>query len=228
MSELVMMPKLGFDMATGVLVNWVKNVGDTVTKGEILVEVETDKATVEVEAYASGILKGIFAEEGTIVPVGALIGVIASEDEQIDLDALQEQANQSLGDDDYQPSNTPVETQDEVATAATEIGSGPDTFVRVSPVAQRMAAEHGIDVRQIKGSGSLGRIVKRDIENYMADTSDDSVPARAVCPPARGVREEWNAPAPSRAPRAREVVAACGPSHASADGARRRARDRPS
>jgi pyruvate dehydrogenase E2 component (dihydrolipoamide acetyltransferase) len=88
MSELVMMPKLGFDMASGTLVNWVKDIGDAVNKGDILVEVETDKATVEVEAFASGILKGIFAEEGAIVPVGALIGVIASEDEQVDLDAL--------------------------------------------------------------------------------------------------------------------------------------------
>jgi pyruvate dehydrogenase E2 component (dihydrolipoamide acetyltransferase) len=180
MSELVMMPKLGFDMASGTLVNWVKDIGDAVNKGDILVEVETDKATVEVEAFASGILKGIFAEEGAIVLVGALIGVIASEDEQVDLDALQKQANQLLDADEYQPSSEATEIKEELAVPATETGSDQDSFLRISPVAQRMAAEHGIDVRKLQGSGRLGRIVKRDIEKYLATTSEEVVPAKVA------------------------------------------------
>src|SRR3990172_91791 len=88
MPELVPMPKLGFDMAEGTLVRKVKKEGEAVTKGEVLAEIETDKATVEVEAPASGVVKGWFVEEGQPVPVGALMAVIAAPDEAVDLEKL--------------------------------------------------------------------------------------------------------------------------------------------
>jgi pyruvate dehydrogenase E2 component (dihydrolipoamide acetyltransferase) len=88
MPELVPMPKLGFDMAEGTLVRKVKQDGESVNKGEVLAEIETDKATVEVEAPASGVLKGWVVEEGQPVPVGALMAVIGAADEQVDLAAL--------------------------------------------------------------------------------------------------------------------------------------------
>ena len=92
MSELITLPKLGFDMAEGTLVRWLKQVGDQVKKGDVLLEVETDKATVEVEALASGLLRGTFAEAGSVLPVGTLIGVIAGAEEKVDLDTLRAQA----------------------------------------------------------------------------------------------------------------------------------------
>src|SRR5215207_9030725 len=88
MPEMVPMPKLGFDMAEGTLVRKVKKDGETVNKGEVLAEIETDKATVEVESPASGVIKGWMVEEGQPVPVGALMAVIGGADEQVDLNAL--------------------------------------------------------------------------------------------------------------------------------------------
>jgi len=78
MPEPITMPKLGFDMAEGKLIRWVKKQGETVKKGEVLAEVETDKATVEVESFFNGILTATFAEEGSFQQVGTLIGVIAA------------------------------------------------------------------------------------------------------------------------------------------------------
>src|SRR5512136_1962216 len=92
MPELVYMPKLGFDMAEGTLVTKVKKDGDQVAKGDVLAEIETDKATVEVESPASGVVKGWMVEEGQAVPVGALMAVIAAADEAVDLAALQQTA----------------------------------------------------------------------------------------------------------------------------------------
>src|SRR5205085_483986 len=85
---LVPMPKLGFDMAEGTLVRKVKKEGEAIKKGEVLAEIETDKATVEVESPASGVIKGWVVEEGKPVPVGALMAVIGAPDEVVDMKAL--------------------------------------------------------------------------------------------------------------------------------------------
>src|SRR5512134_2737228 len=84
MAETISMPKLGFDMAEGTLVRWVKNEGENVNKGDVLAEIETDKATVEVESSASGVVRKLLVEEGSIVPVGDPIAVVGSADEKID------------------------------------------------------------------------------------------------------------------------------------------------
>src|SRR5512142_1934498 len=83
MAETISMPKLGFDMAEGTLVRWVKNEGENVNKGDVLAEIETDKATVEVESSASGVVRKLLVEEGTVVPVGDPIAVVGSADEKI-------------------------------------------------------------------------------------------------------------------------------------------------
>src|SRR5260370_3086015 len=97
MPELVPMPKLGFDMAEGTLVRKVKKQGENVNKGEVLAEIETDKATVEVESPASGVIKGWVAEEGQAVPVGALMVVIGAADENVDIGALKGNAQDASG-----------------------------------------------------------------------------------------------------------------------------------
>ena len=172
MSELITLPKLGFDMAEGTLVRWLKQVGDQVKKGDVLLEVETDKATVEVEALASGLLRGTFAEAGSVLPVGTLIGVIAGAEEKVDLNALRAQAGgapavpapvaQAVTAATTAPPAVSATPQPAVALPA---GDG---VLRVSPIAQRMAAQAGIDLKLVHGSGPEGRIIKRDIEMLVA------------------------------------------------------------
>ncbi len=84
MAETISMPKLGFDMQEGVLIRWVKNEGESVNKGDVLAEIETDKATVEVESSASGVVRKLLVEAGSVVPVGDPIAVVGSADEKID------------------------------------------------------------------------------------------------------------------------------------------------
>src|SRR5512136_1598203 len=89
MAETINMPKLGFDMAEGTLVRWVKKVGDTVNKGEVLAEIETDKATVEVESSASGVVRKLLVDEGAVVPVNSPIAIVGSAEEKLEEVAVQ-------------------------------------------------------------------------------------------------------------------------------------------
>ncbi len=84
MAETISMPKLGFDMAEGLLVRWVKQVGETINKGDVLAEIETDKATVEVESSASGVVLQLIVDQGTMVPVNAPIAVVGEAGEKVD------------------------------------------------------------------------------------------------------------------------------------------------
>ncbi|MBK7447978.1 MAG: hypothetical protein IPJ47_00595 [Anaerolineales bacterium] len=84
MAETISMPKLGFDMAEGLLVRWVKQVGENINKGDVLAEIETDKATVEVESSASGVVLSHIAEQGTMVPVNAPIAIVGAAGEKVD------------------------------------------------------------------------------------------------------------------------------------------------
>lgn len=195
MPEMITMPKLGFDMAEGTLVRWVKQIGDEVTRGDILVEVETDKATVEVEAFNEGILRGTFVDAGAIVPVGALIGVLGSLEEEIDLDALKAQAAAAAGEeDDDEPGAAQTPTSPPSVPAPSQVAppaaGSSDGMLRVSPVAQRMAMENGIDLRQVRGSGPQGRIVKRDIEAYLAAPAPAPAAAPATFAPVSVARED--------------------------------------
>jgi len=192
------MPKLGFDMREGTLVKWLKREGDSVNKGEVIAEIETDKATVEVEAYASGVIKGIFAHEGDVLPIGEPIAVIGSADEQVDLAALKKGAVAEEAAPAARPAGPaaaapPIETvtpppQAEAAPAPTdgrarlaEAPSEAPARIKASPLARRMAQERGLDLARITGSGPGGRIIRRDIEAYLAAPQ----PAPAL-PPAFG------------------------------------------
>src|SRR5512137_2819464 len=84
MADIINMPKLGFDMAEGTLVRWVKKVGETVNKGEVLAEIETDKATVEVESSASGVVRKLLVDEGAVVPVNTPIAIVGTAEEKIE------------------------------------------------------------------------------------------------------------------------------------------------
>ncbi len=168
MAEIITMPKLGFDMAEGTLVRWIAVEGDPITKDGVIAEIETDKATVEVESAFSGVMVHHIVLEGDIVPVNSPIAVVGEEGEEVDLDELLAGI----------PAREPVEEEQIEAAAdqpgekfigerlADETGKLPDG-VKASPLARRMAKDYEIDLRQLTGSGTNGRIVKIDIEKYL-------------------------------------------------------------
>lgn len=205
MPELVPMPKLGFDMAEGTLVRKVKQDGEAVKKGEVLAEIETDKATVEVEAPASGVVKGWVIDEGQAVPVGALMAIIGAPDEQVDVAALKASAGNAQGGAIAKAAAEEL-PQDAAGAAASKPGAGPAQAevlpqkqngkppagaapevapaagggAPASPIARKMASEAGIDIQQIPGTGPGGRITKKDVEQFLSRPQ----PAAAVAAPA--------------------------------------------
>lgn len=159
MAETIQMPKLGFDMAEGTLVRWVKHEGETVSKGEVLAEIETDKATVEVEASAGGVLRKLLVQEHTTVPVGTPIAVVGTADESIDAvmsRATPEQLHESAA------AAPPATGALPPAPESAVVAAGPGA-VRASPLARRMARERGVDLGRVRGSGPGGRVVSRDL-----------------------------------------------------------------
>ena len=181
MAETVSMPKLGFDMAEGTLVRWVIAEGETVAKGAVLAEIETDKATVEVESGYDGVVRRHLVEQGSVVPVGTPIAIIGGENEKIEEIPVPQavitagvQAGPSLGQ--TQPGMVMAPVQE-----AAEGGEFP-VGVRVSPLARRLSEEKGIDLKAVNGSGPQGRIVKRDIEAFLARPAVAPIPATAAVP----------------------------------------------
>jgi len=196
MAELITMPKLGFDMAEGKLVRWVKKQGQAVNKGEVLAEVETDKATVEVESFVSGVVAATFAEEGSFQKVGALIGVIAAPGESVDVDALRAQASGgAVSPTKSTPAPTPSTPAPAKANGHPPTAPAEGGFLRISPIARRMADELGIDPRQVKGSGPEGRITKKDIEAHVAAKAAPApVPSFPAFPSLSILREDATIP----------------------------------
>jgi pyruvate dehydrogenase E2 component (dihydrolipoamide acetyltransferase) len=181
MADTVSMPKLGFDMAEGTLVRWVIAEGETVAKGGVLAEIETDKATVEVESAYDGVVRRHLVEQGTVVPIGTPIAIIGGENEKIE-EIPVSQAGIPAGD---QAGPGPIQTAQVTATAPVQAPAEGGEFplgVRVSPLARRLAEEKRIDLKAVKGSGPQGRIVKRDIEAFLARPAVAPLPAAAPAP----------------------------------------------
>jgi pyruvate dehydrogenase E2 component (dihydrolipoamide acetyltransferase) len=187
MAQIINMPKLGFDMAEGTLVRWVIKEGDAVTKSAVLAEIETDKATVEVESAYDGVLFRQLVPQGTVVPINDPIAVIADPGEEVNLDTL-------LGKSAGVPKPA-VEERPELEGTKQVTPPGPTAIqemqavpiptgeVHASPLARSMAAELGIDLRLLHGSGPGGRITKKDIETYKAATPEPSkTPSTVVTP----------------------------------------------
>ncbi len=174
MAELITMPKLGFDMAEGLLVEWVKQVGDEVGEDDVIAIIETDKANVEVTPFKTGVLRELLVEAGAIVPVGDPIAVIGAADEPIDLSALGVSAEAPPAEEKAEPVAVAAPEREEVVAVA-------PGKVLASPVTRRMAKELGIDLMQVQGSGPGGRIIKRDLEAYLKER--ERVPEIAPPPP---------------------------------------------
>lgn len=176
----VIMPKMGDAMEEGTLLKWLKAVGDPVSEGDALAEIETDKVTLEMEAQEDGFLTNIFVEEGAVVPIGEAVATIGSEDE-VGKDAPAPAAKSEEAAEDAAEATEAVpgaeeatSEQEEAAPAAAEGAADqvadrrPGERVRASPLVKRLAEEHGIDLTQVAGSGPNGRIVNRDIQDIVS------------------------------------------------------------
>lgn len=205
MATKVVMAQLSPTMEEGKLVAWKVSEGDEVSQGDILAEVETDKANMDIEAMTAGTVRALLASEGDVVEVGALIGVLGDPDEDIsDLvaeapasdggesaaeEAEDEEADEAEeeGADEAEDEEADREQEREAGRKGAETSRG--DRVRVSPVARRMAEEAGLDVAEVSGSGPAGRVVKADVE--AAIESGEAEPA-----------PEAEAPRPAGAPKA--------------------------
>ena len=168
MEEVVLMPRLSDTMTEGVIAGWNKNVGDTVKKGEVLAEIETDKATMELESYKNGKLLYQGAKKGEKIAVNELLCIIGEEG-KVNVEAIVAAAKGGAGVDSTQmkeDSSKNETTQQETETSQPEISSTSNGRVKASPLAKKLAAEKGIDISKVSGSGDAGRIVKSDIDNY--------------------------------------------------------------
>ncbi len=181
MAEFIKMPTLGFDMEEGTMGTWLKQVGDTVQKGDVLAEIESDKVTQELTARAEGVLLAQLVNTGDQVPVGDNLGIIGEEGEDISgltggngAAAPAPKPSEAAASAEPKPTSG-AETPDQAAQApepaATPQGELDDEFpggVKATPVARRMAEEHAVDLSQVGGSGPGGRVRKADVEAFMA------------------------------------------------------------
>src|SRR5687767_13324335 len=177
MASKVIMPKLSPTMEEGQIVRWLKKEGDKVSAGEPLAEIDTDKATMEMQALSNGVLRKILINEGQSAPLGELIAIIAEPDEDIESVLSEKPAPEKK--------EAPPPPAPEPAQAAPQITNTDKGRLIASPLAARMAKDSGLDLRSINGSGPNGRIIKRDIEAALTQPK----PARAAAT-ASGYRDE--------------------------------------
>ncbi len=162
MSTPIIMPKFEMAQESGTIARWLKRVGEPVSKGEAVLEVETDKITMEVESPASGVLGSILAEAGVRVPIGQPIAYIVAPGE-----SLHVQESSASTD---QPQNPAI---------------GVRAAGRATPIAQKLASEHGIDLREVAGTGRDGQITRQDVEAFLAQRrSGEQDGARLAAAPA--------------------------------------------
>jgi len=192
-AAVVRMPKMSDTMEEGTLVSWQKKVGDKVKSGDIIAEVETDKATMELEAYEDGTLLYIGIKEGESVPVDGIIAVIGEEGANVD--GLLAREN---GEDE--PESAPAEEASKQEPAAEEksvsVADSGDR-IKASPLAKRLADEKGINLSQVEGSGDNGRIVKRDVDEFKPAVKTEEAPKAAPAPVAESKTPAPSAPASS-------------------------------
>ena len=178
MAEIVRMPKLSDTMTEGVVAEWHKKVGDEVSSGELLAEIETDKATLEFESFFDGYLLHIGIDKGQAAPVNDVLAVIGEKGEDIAellasaaSPAVEEVVEESSRAKEV-PAPAPIAAPVQETKAAPSIVTSNTSNGRImaSPLAKIMAEVKGINLAQVTGSGEGGRIVKRDIENYMPAT----------------------------------------------------------
>ncbi len=189
----ITMPKMGFDMQEGTIVRWIKKIGDVVTKGEPIAEIETDKVTIEIEAFAGGTLTEIVVKEGQVALVNSVIarldGVGGATGAAVPSPAAESPAPPPATAPAADTKSTNVAAPASTDSVASVAG---DQVVKASPLAKRMARESGISLNLITGSGPGGRVVRDDVEAYLA-----SGKPRDAAPAPTAPAEQAVAPAPT-------------------------------
>ncbi|CAN5336676.1 pyruvate dehydrogenase complex dihydrolipoamide acetyltransferase [soil metagenome] len=178
MAEVIRMPRMSDTMEEGVIVAWHKKVGDNVKSGDLLAEVETDKATMELESYQEGVLLYIGVEEGKAVQVNGILAIVGKKGEDYKPLLSEEGSAAPKKEEVKEKEQEKEEKAAPAAEAAPETkledakpepqteAKGGDSRLKISPLARKIAEEKGIDLNALKGSGDEGRIVKRDVEEY--------------------------------------------------------------
>ena len=163
MAVAIKLPKMSDTMEEGVIVSWQVKVGDEIKSGDILAEVETDKATMDLDNYEKGTVLHLTAEEGQTIAVDSVIAIVGAKGEDYAdlLTAAPAKKEEAPAEESTAPEATVAEPTAPVSTPTASNGR-----VLASPLAKKMAADKGLDINQINGSGEGGRIVKKDIENY--------------------------------------------------------------
>ncbi len=183
MAEVVRLPKMSDTMTEGVIVKWNYKVGDSVKSGDILAEVETDKATMDMEVYAKGTILHLALNEGDATPVDSIIAVVGNpgEDFQSLLGSAPTAPAPAAAVVEAAPVATPAAPAAQTATPSpAPVASSNDERLKASPLAKKLAEEKGIDINQIQGSGENGRIVKKDIETFTPAASGKATATVAV------------------------------------------------
>lgn len=178
--EIITMPRLSDTMTEGKVAKWHKNVGDTVKEGDLLAEIETDKAVQDFESEFNGVLLKQGVEEGGAAPVDSVLAIIGPAGTDVSAVGAPKAAGQSTEKPAEQKAE--VKTEEKAAPAA---NSSSSDRVAISPLAKKMAQDKGVDINSVQGSGENGRIVKKDIENYQpAAKPAASAPAASAAPAA--------------------------------------------
>ena len=178
MAEIINMPKLGFDMAEGVLIEWAKQEGETVEIGDVLADIETDKVTVEIESTVAGTILRLLVNQGDVVPVTAPIVIIGEPGEEVDLPVPDDSESSVEADVDTpiieSAPEPPRQTQDMPAPVISAGTSHQKEKVKASPLAKKVARDKNVDLREIVGTGPGGRIVRRDVEAAVASGQESA------------------------------------------------------
>ena len=195
MEEVILMPRLSDTMTEGVIAAWHKKVGDMVKKGDVLADIETDKATMELESYKEGKLLFIGAKEGEKIQVNDLLAIIGGD--KVDVQKIVAAAKGGAGSTQQgadKEVQTPAESNSEQiavdnrskdAVSKDDSGEAPkdsDGRIKASPLAKKLAAEKGIDIAQVQGSGDNGRITKKDIDSFVSSKKEAPQQAPAAQP----------------------------------------------
>lgn len=185
MAEVIRMPKMSDTMTEGVIAEWHKKEGDKVKPGDILADVETDKATMELENFEAGTLLYIGVKKGEAVPVNAIIAIVGKEGEDIKALITSESAPAEAKSEAAPAKEAAPAAKAETAVSAPVAAPAPvaassdDDRLKASPLARKIAEDKGIDLRDLSGSGDGGRIVKRDLDNYTPAAAAASAPSFA-------------------------------------------------
>jgi pyruvate dehydrogenase E2 component (dihydrolipoamide acetyltransferase) len=174
MATKIQMPKLSDTMEEGVILKWLRKEGEKVKQGETLVEIESDKADMELEAYDSGVLRKILVPEGSKAAIGALIAIIGEPDEDISSLLTEESHTPSPSHSKEADTEKPQPVRNTNAPSTSPVTAQENTVtssagrIKASPLAKRLATEHKLNLAAIAGSGPLGRVIKRDVENKLS------------------------------------------------------------